>query len=62
VVAGVASLVIYVVGLVAGVTALTWMKQYGRHGILIPAVIGICINGVLVSLFIAVFFFALGRR
>ena len=61
-VAGVASLIIYVVGLVAGVTALTWMKQYGRERILIPAIVGICINGVLVSLFLAGFIFALGRR
>lgn len=61
-VVGVASLIIYVVGLVAGITALTWMKQYGRERILVPAIVGICLNGVLVSLFLAVFIIALGRR
>lgn len=48
---GFASLAIYLIGLVSGIIALSLVRKYGRRGILIPAIVGVCINGSLVVLF-----------
>jgi hypothetical protein len=45
---GYASYAIYIFGLIAGIVALTKLGRYGSKGILIPALIGVAINGLLV--------------
>ena len=59
---GFASLVIYAIGLVLGIMALTSIRRYGRRGIVGPAIVGVSINGALVVIFLLVIMIALARR
>jgi len=55
---GLASFAIYIFGLVFGIIALTKIGRYGRKGILLPAIIGVAINGALVLVFTIVIIIA----
>jgi len=58
----IASFFIYAIGLVLGTFAMTKVRQYGSKGIIIPAIVGIVINGLLVFVFSLVIFLALLSR
>jgi hypothetical protein len=59
---GWASFAIYIFGLVLGIAALVLMRKYGRAGILVPAIIGVVINGLLVFAFTAIILMALSAH
>jgi glycerol uptake facilitator-like aquaporin len=59
---GFASYGLYAFGLVLGVYALTTVRKLGRKGVLIPAVIGILINGLLLAIFTNTFLSAVSGR
>lgn len=55
---GFASFAIYILGLVFGIVALVTMRTYGRKNILVPALVGVAINGFLVFVFTLVLILA----
>ncbi|MGD1276427.1 MAG: hypothetical protein ABR964_04290 [Tepidisphaeraceae bacterium] len=59
---GLISLGMYILGLIFGFIALASMRRYGRGGILVPALIGVCVNGALVLMFTLVIVLALTVR
>jgi uncharacterized membrane protein HdeD (DUF308 family) len=50
-----------VMGLVAGVAALFGIRTHGKKGILVPAIVGIVINGLLLFIFVTNFIAARSR-
>src|SRR5947209_1169723 len=61
-VSGFVSLGLYIVGLILGIVALAGVRKYGRKGVLVPAIVGVCINGALVLLFALVIGLFVSRR
>jgi hypothetical protein len=61
-VVGFASFGIYILGLIFGIIALTMIRRYGRRAILVPAIIGVVINGGLVLLFSAILLLIWSQR
>lgn len=55
------SLFLILVGLVFGLVALLGVRKHGAKGILVPAIIGIALNGLLLFIFITNFLAANGR-
>ncbi|MES2573173.1 MAG: hypothetical protein V4710_24330 [Verrucomicrobiota bacterium] len=55
------ALFLIVAGFIAGIIALFGMSKYGKKGILAPALIGIVINGLLLSIFVTNFIAARAR-
>lgn len=55
---GFASFAIYILGLVFGIVALATIRKYGRKSILVPALVGVAINGFLVLIFTLVLILA----
>jgi hypothetical protein len=49
------ALVLIVAGISLGVAALFGIRKHGRKGILAPALVGIALNGLLLSIFITNF-------
>jgi hypothetical protein len=47
---GVLSILLIVGGLACGIVAMCGIRRYGKSGILVPAIVGLLINGLLVSL------------
>ena len=50
IVQGVLSILLIVGGLVCGIVAMCGIRRYGKSGILAPAIVGLLINGLLISL------------
>ena len=50
----VGSLLIYLFGLISGIYALTRVRQFGRQGILAPAIVGVVLNSLIVAAFVIV--------
>jgi hypothetical protein len=55
------ALLLMLVGLGSGVVALFGIRTHGRSGILAPALVGIIINGLLLSIFVTNFVAARAR-
>lgn len=55
------ALLFILVGLISGIVALSGISRHGKKGILIPALIGIIINGFLLFIFVTNFVAARAR-
>ncbi len=49
-------------GIALGVIGIAGIPRYGRKGILAPAIIGLTLNGLLVTIFVSNFFATASRR
>ncbi len=57
---GIAALVLAIVGLGSGLTALASVRRHGRRGILVPAMIGSVISSLYVATFVISYLLATG--
>jgi hypothetical protein len=61
-VVGFTSFAIYILGLIFGIFALTRIPKYGTKGILVPAIVGVVIDGLLVAVFSLVILMLVNRK
>jgi hypothetical protein len=59
---GVVNLGLILFGFGAGIVCLTQMRRWGRSGVLAPAVVGVCLNGLLILAMVSVIVLAVMRR
>jgi hypothetical protein len=61
-VVGFTSFAIYILGLIFGIFALTRIPKFGTKGILVPAIVGVVIDGILVVVFSLLIIMLLSRK
>jgi hypothetical protein len=61
-VAAIASFALYLAGLILGIVALCTMRKYGREGVLVGAIVGVCLNALLVVMIAVVIVAVAARR
>ena len=62
VVIGVVNLGLILFGFTTGIVCLTQLRRWGKAGVLAPAIVGVCLNGLLILAMVSVIVFALQRR